>query len=140
MVSVALIVRFRVNSLVWPVGTVESMTLKVCVVTPPLAIKGVPLKIPGPRRFRNNPLGNGGLTDHVYGGFPPVAVNWILGYVTFTVPFGRENGAMIGCEDGGEKLMSEPDAELDPGVAALIEMVNAFCVTCAVGVVESITR
>ena len=71
--------RVRVNLLDWPLGAEESTTVTVYVAGTVLAFNGVPLMIPGPSKLKNNPLGNAGETDHVYGGIPPVASTWIVG-------------------------------------------------------------
>jgi len=78
-VILALMVKvFGAVEAVWLVGAVESVTVKVCVVTPLLPDKGVPLITPD-EALRLKPFGNVGVTDQAYGNAPPVAVNCVLG-------------------------------------------------------------
>ena len=99
-VTLALMVKlFGAVESIWCIGAVESVTVKVCDVTPLLPDNGVPLMTPD-EGLRLKPLGNAGFTDQVYGNAPPVAVSCVLGYGWFTVPAGSVNELIVGGAGG----------------------------------------
>ena len=51
--------------LVWLMGDVESVTVKIWLVVPSVSIRGMPLIVPDETTLNCNPFGNAGFNDHV---------------------------------------------------------------------------